>query len=162
MQFSSSSALQRNDTISFHLFSVLFKTCLSIFRKEKLRLCCHNCSCSILSPDHQVPSLSWSEFSSRSRVIFSIFNLPGLYLPWVLLRITKRIQATITTLFVAPMSLHQCPWPVTCNPVGLKQFEDSRIWRPKFYANHIKHVGEITKSSPRRTHCKLWFCFFGW
>ena len=23
-------------------------------------------------------------------------------------------------------------------------------------------IGKITKSSPRRTHCKLWVCFFGW
>ena len=23
-------------------------------------------------------------------------------------------------------------------------------------------IGEITKSSPRRTHCELWVCFFGW
>ena len=24
------------------------------------------------------------------------------------------------------------------------------------------HLGKITKFSPRRTHCKLWVCIFGW
>ena len=28
-------------------------------------------------------------------------------------------------------------------------------------ANPTSQVGEITKYSPRRTHCKLWICFFG-
>ena len=42
------------------------------------------------------------------------------------------------------------PGPFAIDPSG-NQSGDSPL-----------HVGEIPKSSPRRTHCQLWVCFFGW